>query len=237
MEKSAIQKTKDYKRFRLHLKNRKLNMNKIKRLSEAIKENNLLPYYPIVVNKDNIILDGQHRFEAAKMAEAVIYFIISDGIYDIDKVANSNSFQDHWKQGDYVNYYMRSGRKAYKELFDVMKEFDVPTPIASNLQDSSAITAQIKEGTFKFERKEEIIETLKFAREIGEQHGFEHWKSRAFLRAIWFIKNIQGFNRLRLYQKIQANRGKLIRKHEANEYILLLEELYNLNATEQLRFL
>jgi hypothetical protein len=49
--------------------------------------------------------------------------------------------------------------------------------------------------------------------------------------------SVKGYNKLRMGQKIQANRKLLVKCHEAEEYIKLLEEIYNKNATQVLRFL
>jgi ParB-like chromosome segregation protein Spo0J len=79
----AVLSTNNYDLFSLHEKNRKLNYKKVERLSAAISKKNLLNVYPIVVNKKNVILDGQHRYAAAKAAKATVFYLVSDDGYDM----------------------------------------------------------------------------------------------------------------------------------------------------------
>lgn len=237
MDEVKIQSTKNYKRFTLHEKNRKLNINKINKLAKAIGENNLLNIFPIIVNKKNEILDGQHRFEAAKIVKAEVFFIVSNGKYDIDKVAETNSLQSHWKMIDYVNYYAKEGKEPFIKILDLCKKYDVNVSLVFNLSDMAKVNEQIKSGEFEFADYQETIKILKHARLIGIEFGFKHWNSRAFLRAIRHVLSVKGYNELRMIQKLKAHPDRLIKLSEAEHYIKMLEDVYNTGAIEQVRFL
>lgn len=237
MDEVKIQSTKNYKRFTLHEKNRKLNMSKINKLAKAIGENNLMHIFPIIVNKKNEILDGQHRFEAAKLVKATLFFVVSNGNYDIDKVAETNSLQSHWKVADYVNYYAKEGRAPYLKALELCKKYDVDFNRVGNLSGIANTMALIKSRKFEFADYQDIVKILKHARLIGIEFGFKYWNSRAFLRAIRHLLSVKKYNELRMMQKLKAHPDRLIKLSEAEHYIKMLEEVYNTGAIEQVRFL
>ncbi len=232
-----ILSTKDYSLFNLHKKNRKIDYKKVQKLSEAMKFNNLLPVFPVVVDTDMTILDGQHRFEAAKLAKATIYYIVSDGIYDIGNVAESNNFQSHWKIEDYINYFAKESKEEYLKILDLSKKYKMSGSKIVNLGDNKRVAEEIKTGKFKFVDIQDIIDLLHHAKALGIEYAFDHWNSRPFLRALKHIMAIKKYNKLRMGQRIKKNRLMLKKCHEAEEYIKLLEEIYNTGAIEQIRFL
>lgn len=232
-----IQRTTDYGKFSLHEKNRRLNYNKIEKLAEAMKKKNLLPLFPIVVNSKMEILDGQHRFEAAKRAKVTVSFVVSNQKYDIEHVADSNNFQSHWQLSDYVNYYVKENKLDYITLQKLANKYDIGVAGVANLSDKRNISADIRTGNFIFTDIAEINELLSHARAIGIEFAFPFWNSRPFLRALRHVIKVKGYNKMRMGQKIQANRKLLVKCHEADAYIRVLEEIYNSNAVEHVRFL
>lgn len=237
MDNVQILSTNKYNKFKLHYKNRKINYSKVEKLAAAIDKNNLLPIYPIVVNKKFEILDGQHRFEAAKSVKALVYYIVSNGNYGIENVADSNNFQSHWKLDDYINYYASDDREPYLKLIALSKKYNIASSFICNIHQLANISKRIKDGSFEFSNYNETVDVLKQAKTIGVEFEFKYWNTRSFLRAMVFITKVNGYNRLRLHQKLQANKFSLVKCFTAEDYIKLLEQVYNLNAVEPLRFL
>ena len=234
---SQIQSTRSYSKFKLHQKNRKINFAKVEKLAAAIDKNNLLPIYPIVINKKFEILDGQHRFEAAKSIKAEVYYLVSENNYGIENVADSNNFQSHWKLEDYINYYAVDGREPYLKLIDLSKKYKAQITFVGNLHGIAKTTQQIKDGTFEFLNYTEAATILKDAKTIGVEFEFQYWNRRDFLRAITFINKVNGYNKMRMMQKLHSHNKMLVRCFTAEDYIKLLESIYNLNSVEPLRFL
>ena len=71
---NQVNSTNDYLKFKTLKGNRNVNKLHVRRLKESFKEAYLLS--PIIVNQNFEIIDGQHRFEAAKSMELPINFII-----------------------------------------------------------------------------------------------------------------------------------------------------------------
>lgn len=236
MNQPAIQQTTNYKKFSLHFKNRLVNWKKVEKLAEKMKKKNLLNIFPIVVNKKNEILDGQHRFEAAKIAKCEIFYLISDGNYDIEDVAESNSAQKGWNTADYIRYYAKCGKPEYEKVTALAKKYVMSPTNITSLVYMVKVNDKIKSGEFILQDEERIIEVLNHSKALGIEFGFTSWVNRPFLRAMRTILSVKGYNKMRMGQKIQANRSKLVKLPEPKQYIVLLEEIYNTNSIEPLRF-
>lgn len=237
MSKSAINQTSDYKKFKFHKKNRRINYNKVEKLAEAIKKNNLLHLFPIVVDPKFTILDGQHRFQAAKDIGAEIHYIISDDNYGIHNVADSNNFQSHWKVDDYVLYYASgNGKDQYKKLLHLCNKYMISPGVVAAIEVGN-YHSDIKKGVFAFVNYDQVNEILEWAREFHRNYQFSHWNKRSFLRALRHIIRVESFDKKRLESNIEANRELLIKCHEPEDYIVLLENIYNKNGKPNLRFL
>lgn len=233
----TVLKTNKYSKFKLHFKNRKINLTKVTKLADAIAKNNLLPYFPIVVNKQFEILDGQHRFEAAKSVKQDVYYIISGNNYHIEDVPGSNNFQSQWKLIDYVNYYAADGKDAYVKLLNLSKKYGINIGHVANIHNVENINSSIRNGTFEFSDYDEVVDILKQARSIGIEYNFKHWNQRPFLRALNYIVGVKGFNKLRMMQKLTTHKDLLVKCYTAEDYTKVLETIYNYNSTEILRFL
>ncbi len=93
--------TKNLGTFRYHEVNRDFSniesQNRIKRIAESMKTEGLLPH-AIVVTSKYFVVDGQHRLEAARIANKGIYFFIDEkipntakGIFEAAKRYNHSS--------------------------------------------------------------------------------------------------------------------------------------------------
>lgn len=124
MKAPTIQHTKNYDRFKRFNSNREVNKNHLKRLKDSIKAKNLLYPFPIVVNSDMEIVDGQHRLTAAKELGLPVYFIMDDDVTQAD-IAMVNNNRKGWTAMDYVQFYREQGYEPYKKLNTLLKKYPV----------------------------------------------------------------------------------------------------------------
>ena len=163
-EEVVVYKTKDYDRFSLDDSNRELNVNRVAKIAYYMEADEWMKYYPIVVGEDYVIHDGQHRWSAARMAEATIYYIIAPD-YSISDVAITNIFTKQWTGLDYLNFWIQQGNDNYKELQEFI-EFYPSISLASAMFVCSdnvqhGMWNVFREGLWKFGDRE-------IAKEIGE---------------------------------------------------------------------
>ena len=117
--------------FKYHQVNRDFttpdSRNRIKRISQSMKDDGLLPH-AIVVTSKFIVVDGQHRLEAAKTAGKGIYFMVDDnipntpkGIFEAAKKYNRDA--KVWSKGDYINGIANQNNESYQTLQEFSKKF------------------------------------------------------------------------------------------------------------------
>jgi hypothetical protein len=71
-----INYTREYEKFKLFDANRPLSAIHVEHISQHKDFVENFPTCPIIVNEQFYIIDGQHRFEAAKSLDCGIFYII-----------------------------------------------------------------------------------------------------------------------------------------------------------------
>ena len=147
-----IQSTKDYHKFKLSEKNREkgIDLNHVHTLIASIKAKNLLEFRPILVSPEMVILDGQHRWAAAKELDVPIYYEISKEFSEED-IPRLNTSKG-WGIGDYLNFHVKSGKQEYIKLQEFMKKNNITLKVANMTQGLGHNKSYVdfKAGNFKF---------------------------------------------------------------------------------------
>jgi len=112
--------TKDYSMFKTLAGNREVNIAHIKKLEKSFEEEYLVS--PILINEKFQIIDGQHRFEAAKNLQMPVYYYMIKG-YELNQVQRLNTNLKEWKKVDYLESYASLGYKEYILFKKFMAEF------------------------------------------------------------------------------------------------------------------
>lgn len=117
-----------YGKFKFMGGNRKVDYNHVKRLKEEMQSNpELLQAAPILVNESMYIVDGQHRFEAAKELRVPIYYIMKHGL-TIDAARHMNVTQKKWIPMDFAESYSQGGNEEYTKFINMVKKFPKIAP-------------------------------------------------------------------------------------------------------------
>lgn len=105
--------SKNYDMFEYISGNRIVNLSP--KLKASIRENGILQ--PIIVNEKFEIVDGQHRFAAAKETNHPIkFFILYTSELRDEIMVELNISQKRWRREDYIHYYAQKGNANYQEL-------------------------------------------------------------------------------------------------------------------------
>lgn len=86
-----IHSSTNYEKFNNIYFNRPLCKKNLNKLIDLNKEKDRLHLFPIVVDKDLNIIDGQHRFEASKILEKPVHYVVDE------------TKDNHWQQITEVN--------------------------------------------------------------------------------------------------------------------------------------
>jgi len=107
---NQVKTTNDYNMFKRCKGNRQINKLHVKRLKESMSEE-FIPM-PIIVNEKNEIIDGQHRFTAAKELGLDIPFIKVNKLGK-NQIHRLNTNSKNWNGKDYLYDYCEMGMSDY----------------------------------------------------------------------------------------------------------------------------
>lgn len=121
-----IHSTYDLSVFKILEGNRNINAGNVDRLVKSIEENGFLQM-PIIVNENYEVIDGQHRLEAARKLNSIIYYHKVNN-YDLNTAITLNRNQSNWSLADYIRSYCDLGYKDYlklQEFHESNKDFSI----------------------------------------------------------------------------------------------------------------
>jgi hypothetical protein len=109
-----IHSTYDLSIFKILDGNRNINLGNVERLVRSINENGFLKM-PIIVNENYEVIDGQHRLEAARKLNSIIYYNKVDN-YDLKTAIVLNRNQSNWSLSEFIRSYCHLGYYDYIKL-------------------------------------------------------------------------------------------------------------------------
>lgn len=114
-EAGKIYVTKNYSRFKFGMENRSVSSSHVKELMQKMEKYGYLRCQPIVVDKNTYqIIDGQHRFEAAKMLGIEFSYTFNDYVGSKSElIRDINVSQKAWGIQDYIEQYCGEGNMHY----------------------------------------------------------------------------------------------------------------------------
>lgn len=237
--------SKDYSLFKGLIGNRVINKVHVKRLVESFKKNYL--FSPILVNEKYEIIDGQHRFEAAKELKLPIYFTIITG-YGLYEVQVLNENMRNWGKEDYLNAYCDLGYSAYLNLkvfmglypefsLSVCEAIFMDSPSGSNTRkkDNSLKTDTNKSGSYSVRTFEEgKLEDADFDKYINVANKimrikpyYDGFSRLGFVRAMINIFKLEYYDHNILLSKLNLKRLSLHDCYSVTDYRELIEKIYN----------
>lgn len=137
--KKQISTSSDYDKFKFLPHNRSVAKGAVKKIADSINEIGYITSFPILVNKEFFIIDGQHRFEACKLLKIPVHYMVASkngrGL-DTDKVMlNLNAkMRGQWQSSEYVKHFAHIGKsKFHKELLEFDERFKFGTNLSMDM--------------------------------------------------------------------------------------------------------
>lgn len=122
-----IDYSRDYDSFKFFDENRPVQQRHVDALVKDLTFPSKFKTSPIVVDSKMGIVDGQHRFHAAKKLDIGIWFIL-DPDAGSDDIRRRNKGQIRWTSQDYLHFYSKSSAD-YKRMLDLKEQHKIPLPI------------------------------------------------------------------------------------------------------------
>jgi len=230
--------TTDYSIFKDLQGNRIISKKHVAEIVGSIEKKDLLRAEPAVVNKDLMIIDGQHRLRAAAFKKKPFYYIIEPDLA-LEDVQLLNAFTSKWVLRDYVESYILLGKEQYAKLKDFSTMYKVSLPISVMLLIGSdkfgrSALETVKDGNFKitaYEDAVDIADKLWDLRSYLEQGVYQ---DRDFVRAVRRIRNQVDWKLF--VQQVRATKKKIDREGSMKHYIRVFEDIWSFKKHTITRF-
>lgn len=210
--------TDNYSLFHTMKENRNINPSSVQKIRESMIKDGWIGS-PIKVNQSMEIIDGQHRFEAAKSLGLKIPFTMD--ALKFEHCISLNTTASTWSLPDYVNAYAQKGNQNYvnfRDLMEVYPEFPIEAVYTACgfSRNHTYISNVIKKGSVICGDKEvdKAIECLDWLREFNLM--FDHTcrsnkRNRILCVALIYCFSCKKVNRERLKEAILENFNNIIK--------------------------
>jgi len=225
----------DYESFSFLQGNRKINDLHLKQLVTSMQENGIL-FNVIIVNENMEIIDGQHRYLAQKQLKAPIFYVMVLG-YGLREVQVLNTETSNWKLPDYLDSYINVDNE-YQKAYQVVEWFktkfdwgysDIICCLAGGYTSGSHYTEGFKLGKYEVNH---LSLSTKYAEQLIEMNLPFH-KKASFLRAAIKMFRTKCYDHAHFIKRLAYKGSDLLVGASYNDYIDLLEKIYNRRTEPQ----
>ena len=227
MKTNTIYTTNNYSLFKSIDGNRVLNQLHLKRLKQSIEKNYL--FTVITVNERYEIIDGQHRFEAAKELKFPINYIVCDG-YGLNEVHILNQNSKIWSADDYLTGYCDLGLKDYLQYKRFKEKYrfghaECMAILSGVIGSGGDIQQPFKRGEFKVTHWQQACE---YANRIWKLSDiYDGFLRKSFVYAMLELFENAEFDFDEFLHKVKLYPSSLTNCSDKWHYIGLIEEIYN----------
>jgi len=228
---NQVHTTTDYFLFKPIEGNRNKNLLHINRLKKSMSETYL--FTVIIVNEKYEIIDGQHRFHVIQELKLPLNYIVCNG-YGLNEVHILNQNSKTWTSDDYLDGYCKLGYKDYLKYKEFKELYGIGHYECMWLLNGSQLsnpTQVFFTGNFKIKNYNEacrIIEKIMLV-----EPYYEEWKRRSFILAMLQLFKNPNFELTEFLQKLKLQPTALSNCSTTNQYVSLIEEIYNYRRREK----
>ena len=214
--------------------NRKIVRKHVEELKKSISENGYMDFKPIIIDKDNTIIDGQHRYIACSELGVVPPTLTIDG-NSVNLMVTLNKTQKAWGINDFINFHAECGNKSYILLREFINRTKLsPTPAIILLTNERGFLGfdNIKEGDLNIEltdkQFEDYIETAQEIEKIAKL--LKLVKGNKLLTQTYLsLLKIENFDKEYFFDKLLRYRDELHICGTLKSYLQMFVNLYNYN--------
>jgi hypothetical protein len=241
-----IQTTYDYSKFKLIKGNRNLDQLHLRKIMMSMKDNPLLAL--VLVNDKMEIIDGQHRFFASKELKMPINYVIAYG-YGVKEVQILNVNGKNWKKNDFLKGFVKEGVHDYVVFDNFQKEFpslnfSTCLKLLSGLkkgQTTKSLGDGLKTVSKFFEEGKFVVHNLEESKRkahmiLDYKQFFPKFNDNSFIITLLSLFEHENYNHKEMINKLRLQPTGLMVCKTQEQYILLLESLYNYHRAKKVSF-
>ena len=227
--------TDDYDKFMLIDSNRLIKPGKVSKLKEEIERKNLTHENEVRVSLNEagnklIISDGQHSFVACMELGIPIHYRFSD--MAIDDIGMVNSVQDKWSLHDSLHHYCNRGIHDYKVLSGFKKQYQYPISTLVGMlsgRNDKTMLDEFRRGEFKATQSLEFVHSLLGKIQEFKPYNDKIYRHRTFLSVYMDLMTHPEFEHEKMIHKVEQVPNKFIYCTRTNDYLRMIENVYNYN--------
>lgn len=230
-----VKSTKDYAQFKRMEGNREVNPNHIKQLQKLMLTNgNLTQEFPIIVDPNNYVIDGQHRLEALKGLGWEVGYRIEENA-TIDTVRAINQGNSNWGWRDVAYSYAERGNENYVWFLSFVDQYGLRFNPALKVATGSGQDGRRKSFTSGEMKISDKAVAHDIARQIVEISRLVQISNTDFYHALISIMRSPSYNHERMMNKLRQQGELLPDKARQTDYMRRLEEMFNFGFIEENR--
>jgi len=239
-EDSTIRMTYNYNIFESVRGNRIINEPHVKKRIKSMKEQ-YIPV-PIIVNQKRgggsyQLIDGQHRLAAARFLNLPVYFIIKQGLA-LKDIQRLNANTKNWNLDDFMNGYCELGYEEYLRYKKFKEKWgfghsETWALLSNTCSASHGANEDFRDGNFKVRNYEQAIYNAQVISDL--QRYYEGYKRSNFVMAMLQLLSNKKYSHKRFLNKIDYQSTKLVDCSRTEDYLLLLQKIYNFKTTKSLK--
>ena len=213
--------TTNYDLFSFKNENRGISRIKVKQLTENFKNYGYDPNYPILIDNNFKIIDGQHRFIACKESNLPIIYNLSRHITN-EYMRSLNITSSAWELSDYIKSYASEGIECYVKFLQFKESFNITfsNSIVIMFGTGGNVTKKIRNG-----ENIKIFENYKDVAIYLNRFELSFNKRKSFVEA---IKKLFDAKIDEKYKNIILDKQLLIQEMAStNQYLKCFENIIN----------
>jgi len=231
-EVNQVLKTNDYSMFKHMNGNRNINKLHLKRLTESMSEKYI--EVPIIVNQHYEIIDGQHRFEAAKELGKYVYYIKVRNL-NLDDVHRLNTNSKNWTAEEYMQGYCELGLKDYLTYRNFKRNYgfghnETNAILTNRARMSGSKNTDFNDGVFKIKDYDLAVKNAEKICMVREY--YEGYKRRYFVYAMLELFENSDYSHVEFLNKLSFQSVKLQDCTDVKGYLILIEDIYNFKRSK-----
>lgn len=231
---NTLRETSNYSCFVYNSEQRPVDVNHVKDIMDSMKTFGFLPSKPVQTYQDGkrfVIIDGHHRFIAAKNLGIPVIYIAEPKSHS-ESMAAVNGLQKTWQLKNYLSQYVKRGWPDYKELneyhslgFSIQQAGKMLAGLAASGYGGGRVSKSIRDGSFKVVSREKIEVIATFLRENAAKN--KAFQTTNFITAFELCLRVSDFDHTQLTHKLSCNHKAIARTATVDQMLDQLEEVYN----------
>lgn len=230
-----VRTTNDLSIFKTMDGNRKVNDSHVKQLQKLMLQNGNLTYeFPIIIDGDGYVIDGQHRLEALRGLGWEIGYRVEENA-TIETVRAINQGNRNWSWRDLAYSYASRGSEPYAWFLNFVDQYGLrfhPALTIACGKESRGNAKQFNSGDLT------IIDKAKahdIARQVVEVQRLVQITNGDFSNALINIMRSPAYDHERMMHKLRQQGELLPPKARHTDYMRKLEDMYNFGFSDDNR--